>query len=123
MVERSFAFANQAGTSVAATSFDATDTIGARDAIDGLADSVSSFASNNDAKLIGLPDFDGDGLEDFMLWRNQNKNDAGANDRFAIISLYLSTGDISSPILIQTGPGTNGKFRSMGERICLRLVM
>ena len=117
MVERSFALANQAGTSVAATSFDATDTIGARDAIDGLADSVSSFASNNDAKLIGLSDFDGDGLEDFMLWRNQNKNDAGANDRFAIISLYLSTGDIASPILIQTGPGTNGKFRSMGQNL------
>ena len=116
MVERSFALASQAGTSVAATSFDATDT-SARDAIDGLADSVSSFASNNDAKLIGLSDFDGDGLEDFMLWRNQNKNDAGANDRFAIISLYLSTGDIASPILIQTGPGTNGKFRSMGQNL------
>ena len=55
--------------------------------------SVSSFASNNDAKLIGLPDFDGDGLEDFMVLRNQNKNDAGANERFSIISLYLSSGD------------------------------
>ena len=74
MVERSFALANQAGASVAATSFDATDTIVARDAVDGLADIVSSFASNNAAKLIGLPDFDGDGLEDFMVLRNQNKN-------------------------------------------------
>ena len=69
MVERSFALANQAGASVAATSFDATDTIVARDAVDGLADIVSSFASNNAAKLIGLPDFDGDGLEDFMVLR------------------------------------------------------
>ena len=117
MVERSFALANQAGASVAATSFDATDTIVARDAVDGLADIVSSFASNNAAKLIGLPDFDGDGLEDFMVLRNQNKNDAGANERFSIISLYLSSGDTSSPILIQAGPGTTGKYRFLGERL------
>ena len=47
-------------------SLDATDTIVARDALMA-EDRTAAISSFTEAKLVGLTDFDGDGLEDFVV--------------------------------------------------------
>ena len=119
MVERSFALANQAGASVTATSFDATDTIVARDAVDGLADIVNNYIEQ---RCQAHPDWTSMAMVLKTLWccviRTRMTLEQMSDSQFSVYT--PGSGDTSSPILIQAGPGTqfSGNIDSWVKDFC-----
>ena len=112
-VERSLALADSTGAAIPATSYDATDVIDTRSPLEALARYWSDglLSPDIDAKVVGLPDFDGDGEPDFAVRTSFNKELDGTKNRYTEIRLFLSSGD-GSPIVMKT----NGSVSSSAYR-------
>ena len=116
-VERSFALRASDGLAVPATSYDATDTIDTRSPLEALTRywSDGSVISDIDAKVVGLPDFDGDGEPDFAVRTSFNKEPDGTKNRYTEIRLFLkalamvvelkTNGSVSSSAYRRAGKG------------------
>ena len=119
-VERSFALRGSDGTSVAATSYDATDTMDTRGALENItALGSGSVVSYNPSQGLLLQDFDGDALPDYVYWINNNKTD-GSNDRYSELRFYLSAGGYSQamPIVLKTNHSSSSRnSRVVGQNM------
>ena len=101
-VERSFALRGSDGTSVSATSYDATDTIETRNSIEGLsALHTAAVQSATEAKVVYMPDFDGDAQADYAVLTT-NESTGGAADFYAELRFYLSAAGYSVAMPITT---------------------